>query len=93
MLVHNFKKHVYAIVLQSAFRGAISRRQLGSNPSFGTVAMAAHRDAQLQHATAHLNKAGGHQEELAALRAQKSSLVFVSVRAEKQPGAPSSQLT
>jgi len=78
LLVNQFKREVYAIVLQSAFRGAISRRQLNNNPSFGTVAMAAHRDAQLQNATSHLIRASGHQVELAKLRAQKSSLFVPS---------------
>ena len=81
-LVYHFKQHVYAIVLQSAFRGANSRRQLKSHASFGTVAMAAHRDAQLQNATSHLNRAGKHQEELKQLRAQRSSLCLASVSSE-----------
>ena len=85
-MVHSFKKEVYAIVLQSAFRGAISRRQLGSNPSFGAVALAAHRDAQLQNAASHLKRATGHQAELAELRARRvSTMVVVLVGKDDTP--------
>ena len=83
-MVHSFKKEVYAIVLQSAFRGAISRRQLvESRPSFGTVALAAHRDAQLQNASSHLKTANMHQAELAELRARRVSTMPVTLLGDK----------
>ena len=83
-IVHSFKKEVYAIVLQSAFRGAISRRLLvESRPSFGTVALAAHRDAQLQNASSHLKTANVHQAQLAELRARRVSTMPVTLVGEE----------
>ena len=61
-----------------------TRRQLvESRPSFGTVALAAHRDAQLQNASSHLKTANVHQAELAELRARRVSTMPVTLLGDK----------
>jgi hypothetical protein len=88
VMLNQFKQHVYAMVLQSAIRGAITRRDVKNNPNFASVAMAVHRDFQLQHATHHLRRIEKEKEEMQALKKLESSDAEESIANWKRSNAP-----
>lgn len=68
-VIERYKRDVCAIVLQSAFRGAMSRWKLGKNTDFGSVAMAVHHDIHMQRALHEQDKADAAEAQFLELQA------------------------
>ena len=67
-MIDKYRKDVSAILLQSAFRGAMHRAKLGKGNSFGTIAMAVHTDIHLQRGLHEARKVDQAEEQLAEMR-------------------------
>ena len=75
VMIHQYRQKIYATVLQSAFRGAVLRRKLGTDKqaSFGTIAMNVAADAALQRAVHATTKTDHMRDQLNELRAEHAA--------------------